>query len=465
LIIIFNMNQDNNLIYFLTDRMTKGKIYPPQELAEKMSRQKVGGFWSALVDQLKRGQHPGHQFGLYLHFPFCPSKCRFCYCFSDQICDQTLIEKYLKEMIKEMEFFSEILADLPVKTIYVGGGTPSYLSSDQLGNIFENLLAKFRLDKADYQFNFEASPYTLDNKKLDLLKELGVNRLSMGVQSLDAKVLNNIKRPQNYGMIKNNVDYAREIGIKHINLDYVAGLPGETLASFLKGFSSLIKLRPDIIHLYKFYPADNSIFHKEGLVYDQQAVLLRDKMIKLGEKIVAKEGYLSIRNEFEAWGLEFSARNRQDAERKEKPYSVLGLGAYAKSAVFANLRYQNSANHYFKETEYFGCPLNEDEEMRNFIISAGRGGFSLTEFKEIFKQDPLAVFNDQFAFLQNNDYFLQNGDHLEIRTPDSNTFHFLMKKLFYPSKTIEQLKDFYKQEYDPTINYEEVLSAKINDNF
>jgi len=461
------MNQNDNLIYFLTDKMTKGKIYPPQELASDLSREYVALAWQKLVARLQNNEFPGHNLGLYLHFPFCPSKCRFCYCFSEQENNIQKISRYIDSMIKEIDFFAEYLKGIKINTIYVGGGTPSYLTKDLIAKIFRHLLSKFEIDKSNYQFNFEASPSTLNQNKLKILKELGVNRLSIGVQSLDQKVLKNIKREQEYEMVKKTVNYARKIGIDYINLDYVAGLPGETLTTFTKGFTELIKLRPDILHLYKFYPADNTIFYKEGMVYGTTQVDLRQKMIKLGEKFVKIAGYKLIRNEFEAWGLNFDARNKQDAERKEKPYSVLGLGNYAKSHIFSILHYQNGADHYFGQVghEYRGCYVDEKEEMRHFIISAGRGGFYLNEFKNIFQQDPFVLFAEQFKYLKENGWLEIKDGFLRIITKDSNQFNYLMKKLFYKSEIINKLRDYYQNEYQSEINYEQVLAGRIYDNF
>jgi len=461
------MNNDDNFLHFLTDKMTKDKIYPPQKLAKNLSKEEVFKSWQALSQKIKLKELKGHNLGIYLHFPFCLSKCRFCYCHSAQESDFNIINDYVDKMLSEINYFSRALKSIAINTLYVGGGTPSYLSIDLIEKVFKRLFEKFKIDSSNWQFNFEASPLTLTKEKLDLLKNFGVNRLSMGVQSLNKKVLNNINRKQSYEMIEDIVRYSRKIGIAYVNLDYVAGLPGETLQSFLAGFLRFIKIRPDIVHLYKFYPADNTIFFKEGMIYGDQEIKLRQKMIDLGEKIVKKNGYKIIRNEFEAWGLNLKARNEQDAGRKEKPYSILGLGSYAKSHIFNILHYQSGANHYFNKLgyEYKGNYVNEKDEMSHFILSTGRGGFKISEFEEIFKMNPLEVFDDEFNYLKNNNKLKIESNLIRIMTNDSNEYHFLIKKLFYSQEIIDELKEYYQNEYNSNKNYQRILESRIVDRF
>jgi len=457
------MNLDNNFIYFLVDKMTKAKVYPPKELKREIGREEVLNAWENLLQRLNDPDFQDHKFGLYLHLPFCPSKCSFCYCPSRQENDFNKIKAYVAQLKKEVDLYSPGLKNLAVDSIYVGGGTPSHLTVELINDLFAHIFSSFKMSD-DLQFNFEASPHTLSAQKLDLLKSLGVTRLSMGVQSISGKVLNNIKREQSLSVLKNIVDYARKIGIPHLNLDYVAGLPGETLQSFMIGFTEILKLRPEIIHLYAFCPTEDTLFIKEGNIYSEQQIANRSKMQRVGEQLVRKAGYKEIKND--SWGLLEEAKNRQEAGRKEFPYSILGLGNSARSNVFKIMAYTNNSDHYnFPQGKIYGHSINDEEELRHFLMLSFRGGVNKKEIKRIFGFDIEKLFAQELNFLQKNGNLKIDGDNLILNAKNTNEYHFLLKKLFYSPEVINSLAEYYKNEYMPTINYQEKLAQNFDNNF
>jgi len=457
------MYKDDNYIYFLTDKMTKAKVYPPAELKTKLNYSDIINGWQELSQRVDDSDYKDPKLGLYLHLPFCPSKCLFCYCPSKQENDFNKISHYIEQMLAEVDLYAPILKDFQVDSIYVGGGTPSYLTQELIKKLFEYIFSNFKMSE-DLQFNFEASPHTLNKEKLDSLKELGVTRLSMGVQSISGKVLNNINRQQSLDVLEKIINYSRKIGIPHINLDYVAGLPGETLQSFIKGFSEILKLRPEIIHLYAFCPTKDTLYIKQGNQYTEDQVNLRSKMQKVGEKMIRNSGYKEIKND--SWGLNEKAKNRQEAGRKDSPYSILGLGNSARSNIFKIMAYINSPSHYDnKEGEISGHKINAEEELRHFLMLAFRGGIDPLKLNKIFNININDFFAKELDYLKKNNKLKIENNQMYLMADNTNEYHFLLKKLFYSPQVLEQLKEYYKNDYNPSIDYKSKLIKVFDKNF
>ena len=201
------------------------------------------------------------EISIYIHIPFCQSKCPYCH-FTSIYNHNHLIIDYLNALRKEMEFYNNYL-NFRASTLYIGGGTPSILDIHQLKILF-NIISKYIDLKNDVEITFEANPKTLNLRKLLFLKKAGVNRLSIGAQSFDNKELKLIGRVHSSQDINNTYKKARKAGFNNINLDLIFAIPNQTPNNFIINLNQLINLGPEHISLYNLTIDEGSKWHKNN---------------------------------------------------------------------------------------------------------------------------------------------------------------------------------------------------------
>src|SRR5688572_32953230 len=190
--------------------------------------------------------------GLYLHIPFCRKRCKFCYfrVYTDKNADD--IEVYLSALSREIALYAgrEGLAGRQFEFVYFGGGTPSYLSNEQLHRLIERINENWRWDAAK-EVTFECEPGTLKESKLRTIKEIGVTRLSLGVEHFDDDVLSVNGRAHKSPEIFRAYQWAREVGFPQINIDLIAGMLGETEEKWKATVAKAIEIDPDSVTIYQ----------------------------------------------------------------------------------------------------------------------------------------------------------------------------------------------------------------------
>jgi putative oxygen-independent coproporphyrinogen III oxidase len=213
---------------------------------------------------------PATPLGLYLHIPFCRKRCKFCYfrVYTDK--NARNVEMYLDALVKEVELYSKlaIVGNRPLHFVYFGGGTPSYLSAAQLKDLFERLQAIMPWDQAE-EITFECEPGTLQQHKLEALREQGVTRLSLGVENFDPKILEFNGRAHLEEEIHRAYGWARDLGFEQINIDLIAGMVGETWDNWKDCVRKAIELAPDSVTIYQMELPYNTVFSKELRVIGQ----------------------------------------------------------------------------------------------------------------------------------------------------------------------------------------------------
>ncbi|HOF02773.1 MAG TPA: radical SAM family heme chaperone HemW [Atribacterota bacterium] len=189
--------------------------------------------------------------GLYLHIPFCLSKCSYCDFFSIVTGNEGLKRRYITALIKEMEIYRQKKKDISLSTIYLGGGTPTILDGIQINEIISSCFSNFQIaGNKKMEITIEANPGTIEIEKSKILLQSGINRLSIGAQSLDNRVLKKIGRVHTKEDFLASYNAAREAGFSNINIDLMFGLPGQSMAGFEKTLTGIIKLKPEHISLY-----------------------------------------------------------------------------------------------------------------------------------------------------------------------------------------------------------------------
>jgi oxygen-independent coproporphyrinogen-3 oxidase len=220
----------------------------------------------AIVEVMNQPPRPGVPLGLYLHIPFCRKRCKFCYfkVFTDK--NAAEIETYVSALCREIELVSRlpVMGGRPFRFVYFGGGTPSFLSSKQLRSLVDRLRANINWDQAE-EVTFECEPGTLQENKLETLKELGVTRLSLGVESFTDRILEENGRAHLSKEIYRAWDWIQKIGFPNVNIDLISGMVGEDWENWKFNIEETIRLSPDSVTIYQMELPFNTVFSQDIL--------------------------------------------------------------------------------------------------------------------------------------------------------------------------------------------------------
>jgi oxygen-independent coproporphyrinogen-3 oxidase len=204
--------------------------------------------------------------GLYLHIPFCRLRCKFCYfkVYTDK--DGGQVAEYLEALAREVELYSALpaVAGRPLKFIYFGGGTPSFISSRQLRTLAERLRAAMTWSGVE-EISFECEPGTLTRSKLETIRDLGVTRLSLGVEHFDDAILKENGRAHLSAEIDRCMPWIDDLGFDQLNIDLIAGMVGETWETWRDAVARTIALDPDSVTIYQMELPFNTVYSRDLL--------------------------------------------------------------------------------------------------------------------------------------------------------------------------------------------------------
>jgi oxygen-independent coproporphyrinogen-3 oxidase len=202
--------------------------------------------------------------GLYIHIPFCRKRCKFCYfrVYTNQ--NAKAIEDYVKALILELELISQrsAIGKRDLLFVYFGGGTPSYLSSRQLRSLRDRMSEYITWDRAK-EVTFECEPGTLSQEKLETLRDIGVTRISLGVENFDDRILEENGRAHLSPEVMRAYEWIREVGFPQVNIDLIAGMVGETDENWHRCIDKAIEMQPDNITMYQMELPFNTVYSKE----------------------------------------------------------------------------------------------------------------------------------------------------------------------------------------------------------
>lgn len=272
--------------------------------------------------------------------------------------NEKFVNKYLNALQKEIttNYQNEI-----IKTIYIGGGTPSSLSSDELNKLFD-IVKIFKLDK-DIEFTFECNVNDINNELLTILKDNGVNRISIGIESFDINNLKFLGRNHSYLEVKEKIDMIREKGFSNINVDLMYAIPGEDINILKDDIDKILSLGVEHISTYSLIIEDNTILGIKGIDYIDED--LDYEMYKLINKQLKNNGYKHYEvSNYSKEGYE-SKHNLTYWDNNE--YYGFGLGA---SGYINNIRYDNTKSlnnycngNYILNKEFMSKEKNMENEM------------------------------------------------------------------------------------------------------
>ena len=266
--------------------------------------------------------------GLYVHVPFCKTKCPYCD-FNTYQGIENLMEPFLPALTTEVECWGETLDHPAVKSVFFGGGTPSYLPPGYIEKILASIQESFKVDPAA-EITIEANPGDLDEAACAGILAQGVNRLSIGVQSLDNDLLNLLGRRHQASEAVQAFEAARQAGFDNVNLDLMYGLPNQSMDQWRQTLDALAELAPEHISLYALTLEEGTPMHRwaeEGKIPEPDPDLAADMYLYARESL-ASAGYHHY--EISNWSLPGRACEHNVVYWENGPYLGVGPGAHSR---------------------------------------------------------------------------------------------------------------------------------------
>ncbi len=336
------------------------------------------------------------ELSLYIHIPFCVRKCGYCD-FLSAPADEKARDRYVQALLMEIERYRGTeTADRKIKTLYIGGGTPSTLSVKQLECIMQKIKCTFNFH-GDMETSMEMNPGTASKEKCRALYQMGINRLSIGLQSTNDMELKTLGRIHSYEDFLNTYTWCREAGFQNINVDLMAALPYQTVESYTTGLRKIIRLAPEHISAYSLILEEGTPFYQK---YNSGCYPLPDEeqerlMYRETEQILAQAGY--ERYEISNYAKKGYACRHNLVYWQGGDYLGLGLGS---SSYMDGVRFHNTTdlNTYVNQGAYVEDreELSVQAKMEEFMFLGLRviAGVSGTEFEKRFGKTMEDVYGD-----------------------------------------------------------------------
>ena len=357
--------------------------------------------------------------GVYLHIPFCSSRCSYCDFATEIYRDADSVESYTQALINEIKGSPH--AGTEVETIYFGGGTPSLLSARQVSSILDMVREKFDL-ASDLEVTLEMNPGTVSFETLKEFKKSGINRASFGVQTFDDASLRLLARGHDTADVFNTYELLRSAGFENISFDLIAGLPGQTLDQWRQNLVRAVELDPEhlslyILEIHKGTPLAEQVASGRQPIPDED---LAGKMYLLMQKTLAEAGYIQYEiSNFAKPGFESKHNNKY---WQMEP--VFGFGVSAHSFDGVSRRWWNirDTNEYVRRIEADRSPMEGEESLDEMQLSSEfaflrlrlREGFSVSEFDQRFEADFYARFGTEVRSLIREGLIEDRGDRLRL---------------------------------------------------
>lgn len=336
------------------------------------------------------------ELSLYIHIPFCVRKCGYCD-FLSAPADEKARDRYVQALLMEIERYQGTeTADRKIKTLYIGGGTPSILSVDQLDRIIQKIKCIFNFYD-DIEASMEMNPGTASKEKCRALYQMGINRLSIGLQSTNDKELKTLGRIHSYEDFLNTYAWCREAGFQNINVDLMAALPYQTVESYTSGLRKIIRLAPEHISAYSLILEEGTPFYQK---YNSGCYPLPDEeqerlMYRETEQILAQAGY--ERYEISNYAKKGYACRHNLVYWQGGDYLGLGLGS---SSYMDGVRFHNTNDFdtyvnqdaYVEDREVLSMQAKMEEFM--FLGLRVMAGVSGPKFEKRFGKTMEDVYGD-----------------------------------------------------------------------
>jgi oxygen-independent coproporphyrinogen III oxidase len=319
---------------------------------------------------------------LYVHIPFCPHICPYCAFHvirSSKAGTEILIPKLLEE-------FNSASSSLELSTIFLGGGTPTSLSTSQLEQFLTVLISKTSVDRRNLEVTSECNPSTLSLQKAQRMVDLGVNRLSIGAQSFDPTILKTLGRTHSATAITDCISTARSAGFTNINVDLIFGVPGQTLDSWRSTLEAVLSQKPQHVSCYGLTYEEDTDFFRRNKTGELGSNSLEKEMFELADEVLCQAGL--VHYEISNYALPgFECRHNLAYWRGKE---FLGIGPSAVSTI-GGIRQRNS------KFDGQSWHIEEEEVLTSEILASERMALGLRTAEGICEDN----FHEEFGFSPN----------------------------------------------------------------
>lgn len=346
---------------------------------------------------------------LYIHIPFCFKKCDYCD-FLSFSCDEKIQLAYADALIREIEMYGPQMQDYFVSTIFIGGGTPTWLDEDKMVEILDAIYTYFNVS-SDAEITMECNPGTVTMTKLEKYRRAGVNRLSIGLQSADDEELQILGRIHTFEKFVKTYEMARNAGFANVNVDLMSGIPYQNAEKFLHTLQKVVRLKPNHISAYSLIVEKGTPFYEKykfDLVLQEagkptEVLPTEDevyRITKLTQQYLAQAGYEQYEiSNFAQPG--FECMHNIGYWTREN-YLGLGLGA---ASLLNNVRYTNTSDlHAYMEGELRveELPISRKAQMEEFMFLGLRmnQGVTRQQFQDAFGIPIEGIYRDALEHLK-----------------------------------------------------------------
>lgn len=357
------------------------------------------------------------EIGVYVHIPFCKQKCYYCdfvsYCDKDN-----LIEDYIKAVKKEIKLQN---IQSPITTIYIGGGTPSYIDSKHIKEIIEEIKKKNVVQRPE--ITIEVNPGTVTREKLKDYKKCGINRLSIGLQSVQDNILKEIGRIHDFEQFLETYQIARKVGFKNINIDLMIGIPNQRIKDLKDSLEEVIKLQPEHISVYSLIVEDGTTIANK----------IQKRELELLDEETERNMYWYVKNTLELNGYKhyeisnFAKKGRESKHNincwNQKQYFGFGVAAHSYRDI---TRYSNTEKleEYIRNVKSERLDRNRiiheiqkeyDAEKEYMLLGLRKiDGIKISEFKLKFGNNPIYLFRNELKKLTDESLIIVDEDNIRL---------------------------------------------------
>ncbi len=372
---------------------------------------------------------PDTPLGLYMHIPFCRKRCKFCYfrVYTDKNASQ--VEEYVEALAREARLYAqqEAVKQRPVKFVYFGGGTPSFISVKHLKSLVEKVQRELPWDEVE-EIAFECEPGTLTRSKLEAIKEIGVTRLSLGVEHFDDEILRENGRAHVSKEIYKVLPWIADLGFEQLNIDLIAGLVGESWDSWKGAVEKTLEIAADSVTIYQLELPYNTVYSKSKLSGEGGPAIAdwstKRQWQAYAMERLAEEGY--------EVSSAYTMVKAKPGQPQRKPFvyrdalwqgaDLLPLGV-SSFGHLSGVHVQNLASWtpYLEAVAAGKLPIKrgfvttaEERLTREMILQLKRGYLEKGPFQKKFGVDILEKFSEPFGALQEAGVLTVDGDRLEL---------------------------------------------------
>lgn len=361
------------------------------------------------------------ELGIYVHIPFCVKKCDYCdfISYSNKFEVQ---EEYIEKLIEEIEDNKSLLKENNITTIYIGGGTPSSIDPKLIKKVLDKIYEVSDIkNKENLEITIEVNPGTVTKNNLQMYRNCGINRLSIGLQSANDNILKSIGRIHNYNQFLNTYNLALDVGFDNINVDLMLGLPEQAISDLKESLEKLINLNLQPKHISVY-----SLIVEEGTEIERK---INAEELKLPEEETERDQYKYTKNYLELNGYKHyeisnfakpgyeSIHNMNCWEQKQ--YVGFGLAAHS---YINGCRYSNTCdleeylNNKSKDIKKIHEKQNVEDMKKEYMLLGLRkiDGVSISKFKEKFGENPIYLFRNELQKLVEEELVVVDLDYIKL---------------------------------------------------